>query len=170
MGAVGRYQTSTFVTLCVVGYLVGGITLMTPFLFYQDPYACPPPATAKNCLHFVCKLTPVGREAYIPTPTIYSLSNKFGDYRCEADQAQVTIIKTLMYGGALLGFVCCSLLGDLVGSKSLMLGGLIMNLVGLLKIMASSSLTTAGFGLFFCLFGLTVSYGVSFVFVTETVG
>ena len=75
-----------------------------------------------------------------------------------------------MYGGCLIGFVCCSLLGDLVGGKMLMLCGLIMNSVGIVKVVISQSLVKAGFGLFLCLFGLTVSYGISFVFITETVG
>ena len=51
-----------------------------------------------------------------------------------------------------------------------MLSGLVMNLVGLLKVIMSQSLIKSGFGLFFCLFGLTIANGISFVFITETVG
>ena len=75
-----------------------------------------------------------------------------------------------MFGGCLLGFACCFLLGDLIGGKTLMLCGLLMNLLGMIKVLISGSILKAGFGLFFCLFGLTVSNGISFVFITETVG
>ena len=84
--------------------------------------------------------------------------------------SEVTLVKTVMYGGCLMGFLCCSLLGDLVGGKTLMLCGLLMNMIGLIKVVIGGSLIKAGFGLFFCLFGLTIAYGISFVFVTETVG
>jgi MFS family permease len=69
-----------------------------------------------------------------------------------------------------LGFVCCFLIGDLIGAKTLMLMGLIVNLIGVFKVVMSGSLMGAGYGMFFCLFGLTITYGVSFTFVTETVG
>jgi hypothetical protein len=34
VGDTGRYQMITFTTLCIIGYMVGGLSLMTPFLFY----------------------------------------------------------------------------------------------------------------------------------------
>jgi len=38
---MGRYQVLTVVLWCVVGYLYGGIELIIPFVFYQEPYMCP---------------------------------------------------------------------------------------------------------------------------------
>lgn len=41
VGTFGKYQKITMIFWCLVCYLCGGITLITPFLFYQDPYVCP---------------------------------------------------------------------------------------------------------------------------------
>ena len=55
VGSVGRYQTITFMVLCLIGYSVGGLSLMTPFIFYEDPYICKT-VTGKSCLNAVCKM------------------------------------------------------------------------------------------------------------------
>lgn len=52
---MGRYQIVAVVFMCLLGYLTGGLMLMTPYLFYQDPYQCdttPPPGM--TCFDFVC--------------------------------------------------------------------------------------------------------------------
>jgi hypothetical protein len=41
VGAMGKYQISLFAVLCTISVMAGGVTLMTPFLFYQDHYECP---------------------------------------------------------------------------------------------------------------------------------
>ena len=69
--------------MCVSSYLTGGLVLITPYLFYQDPYICDG-KHQKECFDFVCGLDPTDRMYYIPDPSIYTLSNKFGDFRCDS--------------------------------------------------------------------------------------
>jgi len=56
VGTMGRYQVVTFLIWCLMVYMAGGLTLMVPFLFYQDPYTCDPSFTEKACLDYVCSL------------------------------------------------------------------------------------------------------------------
>jgi hypothetical protein len=39
-GSMGNYQKISTIFWCITGYLCGGLMLITPFLFYQDPYNC----------------------------------------------------------------------------------------------------------------------------------
>lgn len=39
-GTFGNYQKLTTLIYCIIGYLCGGLMLIIPFLFYQDPYEC----------------------------------------------------------------------------------------------------------------------------------
>lgn len=39
-GTFGNYQKLTTLVYCIIGYLCGGLMLIIPFLFYQDPYEC----------------------------------------------------------------------------------------------------------------------------------
>lgn len=40
-GLEGRYQITLGVVMSLISYLTGGMMLITPYLFYQDPYVCP---------------------------------------------------------------------------------------------------------------------------------
>jgi hypothetical protein len=54
---MGRYQKFLYVTLASISLLTGGLTLMTPFLFYQDHYKCPEETlSSKQCYDKVCAL------------------------------------------------------------------------------------------------------------------
>jgi VIT1/CCC1 family predicted Fe2+/Mn2+ transporter len=46
-GSMGNYQKGTVALWCLVGYLTGGLMLITPYLFFQDPYNCPDSMTSK---------------------------------------------------------------------------------------------------------------------------
>ena len=81
VGSMGRYQMCHMLLWSIMGYVAGGIVLMTPFLFYQDPYQCPP--DIPNCKDHVCAMAPESRASFVPTPTIRTLANHFGDYRCD---------------------------------------------------------------------------------------
>ena len=39
-GLSGRYQNILVLVMCFISYLTGGMMLITPYLFYQDPYDC----------------------------------------------------------------------------------------------------------------------------------
>ena len=53
----GAYQKISLVFWCVSCYICGGITLVIPFLLYQDPYDCPEPHPSMTCEEFVCSLS-----------------------------------------------------------------------------------------------------------------
>ena len=83
VGTIGLYQYVVFALWCIMGYIAGGLTLMPSFLFFQDPYSCQGGLSAKACLQLVCGLSKPEREVYLPdTLTVYSVANKFMDYRC----------------------------------------------------------------------------------------
>ena len=64
VGSFGTYQKVSTLLWCVIGYICGGLMLITPFLFYQDPYVCPDDIS--QCQSYVCGLKPTEREAFIP--------------------------------------------------------------------------------------------------------
>lgn len=81
-GIMGKYQIITIIIMCMIGFLTGGLILITPYLFYQDPYECPNSVTG-TCSDYVCSLPLDQRGAYISqTPIFSSLADKFGDFRC----------------------------------------------------------------------------------------
>ena len=55
-GTAGRYQKITTLIYCVIGYMCGGLMLIIPFLFYEDPYDCKGDYPADSCFDEVCKL------------------------------------------------------------------------------------------------------------------
>ena len=50
VGSMGKYQKLTVALWCLVGYLTGGLMLITPYLFYQDPYVCGDDYSTKQCI------------------------------------------------------------------------------------------------------------------------
>ena len=81
-GLEGKYQNILVVVLSIISYLCGGLVLITPYLFYQDDYQCPSLAVSE-CFTYVCSLPLEQRQPFVPSPTIYSLANEFGDFRCD---------------------------------------------------------------------------------------
>ena len=78
---MGPYQVRMIFFLTIINYLAGGLFIISPYLFYQDPYECE--GMSKDaCFEQVCTLSPLERESYIPPPSIKSIANHFGDYRC----------------------------------------------------------------------------------------
>lgn len=57
-GTFGNYQKLTTLVYCIVGYLCGGLMLIIPFLFYQDPYECKETVIGSTCFDYVCNLDP----------------------------------------------------------------------------------------------------------------
>ena len=89
VGLEGSYQTILVVLLSIISYLAGGLTLIAPYLFYQDPYICPNlNLSGQECTDYICS-QPGYRDChngwyeYCPEPLLNSLTNKFGDFRCE---------------------------------------------------------------------------------------
>lgn len=42
VGAEGKYQETTLIYWSIANYLMGGMLLIPPFLFFQDEYLCAP--------------------------------------------------------------------------------------------------------------------------------
>ena len=83
-GMEGNYQNILTTIIFLISYLSGGCSFIFPYLFYQDPYHCPTGMNANNCKTFVCSLPADQRGPYIPEPSMKTLGNKFGDYRCDS--------------------------------------------------------------------------------------
>ena len=94
------------------------------------------------------------RSPFIPNnPTMISLANEFGDYRCDEEKLQLDFIITLMYVGNVVGFLGLTLVGDMFGRKNLMFG----------------NLTMAGIGLFISTCGIQNAFNICFYYIAETV-
>ena len=84
-GSMGKYQLILVVVLSLAQYLCGGFFLIAPYIFYQDPYLCPDKSPNDlTCHQYVCSLSPEDRLSYVPLPSIESISNYFGDFRCQS--------------------------------------------------------------------------------------
>jgi hypothetical protein len=56
VGSFGRYQKISLVVWCILGYIEGGLNLIIPYLFFEDPYQCPVQPEGQSCLDWVCSL------------------------------------------------------------------------------------------------------------------
>ena len=41
-GGMGKYQYVVIIVISIINYLGGGLILIPPYLFFQDPYSCSP--------------------------------------------------------------------------------------------------------------------------------
>lgn len=168
-GTFGNYQKLTTLVYCIIGYLCGGLMLIIPFLFYQDPYECKETVIGSTCFDYVCNLDPSERAAYIPPKTMYTLANEFGDYRCSNEKLALDSIITLMYVGAVVGYVLMTLVGDLVGRKSLLSICMCATVIGMGITIFCVNITMAGVGLFLATVGIQNAFNICFYFIAETI-
>lgn len=142
--------------------------LITPYLFYQDPYVCKDNLMGKSCFDYVCSLAPEDRLPYVPEASIRTIPNTFGDYRCHSEKVQVDFVITMMYVGNVVGYLGLSLIGDLVGRKLLMVTNLFVVLLGMGVTLFCVSLTMAAAGLFLMTLGVQNAFNICFFFISET--
>ena len=169
VGSYGKYQILTTVIWSTVGYLSGGFMLITPYLFYQDPYVCHETYPGKTCFEHACSLDLQERVPFIPKRSMITIGNSFGDYRCPDEKLVLDSMQTLMYIGAVIGFVAMLLIGGYVGRKTLMLLCLISFIIGMIVSLFCVNLMMVGIGLCICSIGATAGYNVCFMFLTETI-
>lgn len=79
------------------------------------------------------------------------------------------LIKTIFYSGQLIGFFLSSLIGDLVRAKILLLSGLITTLVGIAVLAFSDNMWVTIAGMLLFATGPTISFNLTYIFVTEMV-
>jgi MFS transporter, putative metabolite:H+ symporter len=168
-GTAGRYQQVITLLWCLVGYLCGGLMLIIPYLFYQDPYDCSGKYPGADCQEYVCSLDASLRGDYLPAKSFSSLANEFGDFRCSEEKLQLDSIITVMYVGTVVGFLLLTLVGDLLGRKLLISLCMLLTVVGLTIAIFCSSLAMAGAGLFLATVGIQNAYNICFFFIAETV-
>ena len=125
--------------------------------------------SSKQCLDHVCALNPQQRLPFIPEPSIVSFANRFGDFRCPSERAELNFIITILYSGPLLAFLLTFLLGNVIRSKIIMLGGLTIALIGALLLALSPVFWLGVLGMFLLGTGISISYNLTYIFITELV-
>lgn len=98
-----------------------------------------------------------------------TLANAHGDFRCPDEKYSLDAVESLMYVGIFAGYLTLSLVGGMVGRKTLMMGAMTMALVGFTTTILSTSIGIAGLGLLFSIFGVCSASNVTFFYLAETV-
>lgn len=92
----------------------------------------------------------------------------FGDYHCD-NSYKIELTSTLVYFGSFVGYLVVSWMNDNLGRKRSIMIGLIVSLLGIFLISASTSLPMAQLGMFLAGFGIDPSINTVFYFISETV-
>jgi len=75
VGGMGCYQRMLVIILSLVQFLCGGIFLLAPYIFYQEPYHCSQGTEGLTCHEYVCSLPPTERIAFIPEASLKSIAS-----------------------------------------------------------------------------------------------
>ena len=158
--------------MSMANYVCGGLYFITPFLFFTDNYHCPAdtPLGDSSCRDYVCSLPPEQRLAYVPSPSMHTLGNEFGDYRCDSEELFLNLVQTMMYMGRIAGALSLTLLGDYFTRKSLFMANWCLALAGLTMINFSGGLIESGMWLFIAAVGVGNVFFMGFYFCSEEVG
>lgn len=106
-----------------------------------------------TCKAYVCGLPFEQREEFIPAPSMETLANKFGDYRCPAQQQEIDVSVMLMYFSAVVAYVLLAMFGDYLGRKRIMQAGLILSILGLAVSLLAVNLLMGAAGMFLSCLG-----------------
>jgi hypothetical protein len=169
VGSMGCYQRMLVVVLSIVQYLCGGLFLVAPFLFYQDPYQCTSSPDGMSCHQYVCSLNPQDRMAFIPETSLRSIPNNFGDFRCSVEKLGLTAAISLMLFGMAGGALFLALIGDRLSRKLLMILSQFAVAIGLVIALCCTSLENIGLGLFITMAGVQNCFFLSFAIITEEI-
>ena len=166
VGTCGLYQKVTLVFWSLACYLCGGLSLITPFIFFQDPYSCSSISNSSSCQDYVCSLRQDQRSKFLSTPTLRTLADKMGDYRCSEEAATLSLAILFMYLSTIFAFLILTVFGDHLGRKKVIIIGLITMIGGLIMTLFSPTLFMAAGGLFIALGGVQWAFSVSFIFIS----
>lgn len=169
VGSFGIYQKTTLIFWSLACYLCGGLSFITPFLFFQDPYSCSSLSNSKSCQEYVCSLPNNQRLEFLQVPSLITLADKMGDYRCSDEASTLSLAILIMYLSAIFAFLILTLFGDLLGRKKVIVIGLIVMILGLIVTIFSPFLFVAAAGMFIALSGVQWAFSISFMFISETV-
>ena len=155
---------------CIGACICGQYTSVTPFLFYQDQYQCSSiPSGFISCLEYVCSLPAGNRANYLPTPSMYTLANKFGDYRCSDVASTINTSILIMFIGTIIAYLFMSILGGYFGRKTFMIIGAFSSIIGTLVAVVASSIYFASVGLLIGSFGGQILFNIGFTIISEIV-
>jgi MFS family permease len=169
VGTIGKYQKITLIFWSLACYLCGGFVLITPFLFFQDPYTCPASIDPASCTNYVCNLPADHRQPYIPENSMMTLADKLGDYRCNTEAATLSLAISFIYASTIFGYVVLCVLGDYMGRKKIVVAGLVLMVAGITISLFAEELFVAAAGLFLGFVGIQWAFSISFIFISETV-
>ena len=83
--------------------------------------------------------------------------------------SELTLVKSVMYSGDLIGITILSLVGDAMGRKSLIIICQIIMMIGLLVTIFSFSLWMGGIGMFCCILTSKIAQNICFTMIYEIV-
>jgi MFS family permease len=164
VGGRGEYQRFSLVFWSLMFMVSGSVSYFSPFLFYQQGYACP---DAADCKEFVCNLAPAQREAFID-PSFTSLASKFGDYRCDGG-SELQKLQSFIYFGGVFGMVAGIILNSYITKKKVITLTVVAGMLGLGFTLLASSLYLAAIGLFITFAAVSVQIELIVCCVTESV-
>jgi MFS family permease len=171
VGGLGKYQMITLGFWCLCCLFCGGFEFITSYLFFEDPYECPASLDlgGKSCFNYVCALPSEQRHPFVPLPSMSTLANNLGDYRCEEEAAILSLHISFMYANGIVAFILLSVLGEWLGRKKVIVIGMIVMIGGIALALFSTSLLMAVAGLFVGLVGAQWHFNVGLVYISETV-
>ena len=106
---------------------------------------------------------------FLSSPTMTTLADKMGDYRCSGESATLSLAILFMYLSIIFAFLILTVFGDYFGRKKVIVAGLITMLIGLVVTLLAPSLAIAIVGMFIAMTGVQWAFSVSFLFISETV-
>jgi MFS family permease len=109
------------------------------------------------------------RSSFLSSPSMTTLADKMGDYRCSDEAATLSLAILFMYTSTIFAFLILTIFGDYLGRKNAIVIGLIATIGGLIITLVSPSLFMAAAGLFIALSGIQWAFSISFIFISETV-
>lgn len=107
------------------------------------------------------------RSPFIPEPSLHSMANKFGDFRCPEEAKTLTLVKTLFFAGTFAGIAFLALFGGRLSKVTLMKISCSCTILGMILVLTSSSLLMGSIGFFFCLFCGLINAQISYSYSIE---
>jgi MFS family permease len=166
---MGCYQRMLIVILSMIQFICGGLFLLAPYIFYQEPYQCPSSAGELNCHSYVCSLPAEERLAFTPESPLKSISSDYGDFRCSTEKLGIDMYISLMLLGKIAGAAIMALIGNRLSRKGSMLLAETTIAIGLVTALTAHSLMITSIGLFITIAGVQNCFYLTFAILTEEV-
>lgn len=124
--------------------IMGSTNFFLPFVFYQGNYQCPDGVT--NCKDYVCSL-PANQRTQFIHDDLFSLTSKFGDFRCDSN-VELDLLQSLIYLGGVIGVIIGAFINEIITKRMLLIATVVANIVGLVIGVLGNTLLISSIGLF----------------------